>query len=262
MRRVARIASLLSFSFAFAFAFASSTALAEEGTTSASEPTTERAEAGESRPGVVNETAAVPRASSGYVSTSGGAIGGGRLAFDGSAIVSPFRRIAIGAGADVATGAAASPWGGAYAQILEQASAGIDMTTAVRVRAVAPEGAGSEVAARLLVGRAFGPTYLALNGGIARSIGTRQDVDWDAGAMFYGRIARILRVGAEGRARGEAVETYVTAEDAGRPIEALAGATAGVDVDRVLFQTLAGFSWPRGTLAAGPAVLGSATVTF
>lgn len=217
--------------------------------------------ASESRPGVANETAGVPAAASGWVSASGGATGGGRLALDGSAMVSPFRRVAIGAGVTSMTDTTTSPWAGAFVQFLEQGSAGIDLTTSARWRGAGPEGA-QQLAGRLTVGRALGPTYFAVNGGFGQGLGTRQDVDYEGGGLFFVRLARIVRVGAEGRVRGEAVETYVTAEDSGRPVEVLGGATAGVDLDRVLVQALGGWAWPRGPLPPGPAVLGAATFSF
>lgn len=213
----------------------------------------------ESRPGVMTETAGVPAATRGWVTASGGAASAGKLALDGSAMVSPIRRIAVAAGA---TSTTASPWAGAFVQFLEQDSAGIDLTTSVRWRGVAPEGTGQQVVGRIAVGRAFGPTYFAVNGGFGQGIGARQDVDYEGGALFFVRMARIVRVGAEARIRGEAVETYVTEEDTGRPVEAVGGGTLGVDLDRVLVQALGGWSMPRGPLAAGPAVLGAATLSF
>jgi hypothetical protein len=217
--------------------------------------------ASESRPGVANETAGVPAQASGWVNASGGAAGGGRLALDGSAMVSPIRRVAIGAGVTSMTDTTTSPWAGAFVQFLEQGSSGIDLTTSARWRAGGPEGA-QQLAGRLTVGRTLGPTYFAVNGGFGQGLGARQDVDYEGGGLFFVRLARIVRVGAEGRVRGEAVETYVTAEDTGRPVEVLGGATAGVDLDRVLVQALGGWAWPRGPLPAGPAVLGAATFSF
>lgn len=236
-----------------------SVARAEEAPASSTEAP---ASSSESRPAVLNETAGVASAMHGWAHASGGAIGGGRLALDGAAMASPFRRLAVAAGVSTSS-LATSPWAGAYVQFLEQSSAGIDMTTSFRWRGVGPEDTGQQIMGRLAIGRAFGPAYLSLNGGVGQGIGgARRDVDYEAGGVFYVRVARIVRLGAEGRVRGEAQETFVTEEDAGRPIDVLGGAIAGLDFERFLFQALAGWSSPRGLTAPGPAVLGAATLAF
>jgi hypothetical protein len=212
----------------------------------------------ESRPGLLNDTAGVPSALRGWGGLSGES-GRRRTTFDLAAMVSPTRRIAIGANGNNHGAASA----GAHVQFLEQPSAGIDLTTSVRWRMLATEGTGHQLFGRMVVGRAIGPTYVAVNGGIGQGVGARQDIDYEAGGLFFVRPVRMLRLGAEGRVRGELVETYLTPEDEGRPVEITGGATLGADLfDRVLVQALGGWLWPRGPLPAGPAVLGAATVSF
>ena len=210
----------------------------------------------ESRPGLLNDTAGVPNAVSGWAGLSGRYTR--NATFDLAAMVSPLRRVAIGANSNDRGAASA----GAHVQFLEQSTSGIDLTTSVRWRYLATELTGHQIFARAVVGRSFGPAYVAVNGGVAQGVGVRQDVDFETGALFFVRAARVLRVGAEARVKGELVETYVTVEDEGRPVDVLAGGTLGVDLERVLFQALGGWSMPRGPYPQGPAVLGAATVSF
>jgi hypothetical protein len=211
----------------------------------------------ESRPGLLNDTAGVPNAMSGWAGLSGSRYAG-HTGFDLSAMVSPLHRVAIGA----STTERGTTSAGAHVQFLEQSTSGLDLTTSVRWRYLAGVETGHQLFARMVIGRSIGPAYAAVNGGIAQGMGARQDVDYETGALVFVRAARILRAGAEARVRGELVETYVTVEDEGRPVDVLAGGTFGVDLERVLVQALAGWSAPRGPLPAGPAVVGAATLSF
>lgn len=244
--------------FAFAFVLRPIDAFAEEERLG-EEHATESApllSTSESRPGLLNDTAGVPNAMSGWAGLS--ARHTNRTTFGVGAMVSPLRRFAIG-GTFTDLGAATA---GAHVQLLEQGASGVDLTTRVEWRSRVSEDTGQQFFGGMVLGRSFGPAYAAINGGVAQGIGARQDVDYETGALLFVRAARVLRLGAEARVRGELVETYLTPEDDGRPVGVLAGGTLGVDLERVLFQALGGWSMPRGPYAQGPAVLGAATVSF
>jgi hypothetical protein len=147
------------------------------------------------------------------------------------------------------------------APVVAQRDAGFDLVASVRQRAGASL-VGSELDARVSIGRREGALTLAADGMLRRAIGTRDDVDAQASATALVAIARALRIGAEARARGEVVEGIVAADDAGRPVEVLAGVAAGVTAGSVTLRTLAGFCWPRGPMPAGPAALAGASFVF
>lgn len=241
---------------------ASSTARAEE--TTPVQPS-EDASPSETRPGVLNETAALPQRHGGYVTAAGGGGASGPVG-EGAALFSFVSRFAVGAGGAMMTADEGrrgfSPWAGMFAQILRQSDVGLDLTASVRYRTVGPELTGSQVYGRLNAGRAFGPAYLAINGGIGQGLGVRSDVDYDAGSIVFVRVARIVRVGAEARVRGEAMDRLETAEDEGRPVELISGGVLGLEARPVLVQALGGWSWPRGPLGSGPAALAAATFAF
>jgi hypothetical protein len=227
--------------------------------------------ASEARPGVLNEAAALPERFGGYVAATGGVVpdvqGRSSPAVEGSALVSFADRFAASAGfsslpSSSEGGRSASPSLSLYAQPLRQSDVGVDVTTSLRYRTVGPELAGSELAARVAVGRSLGPLHLAVNGGVGQGFGARSDVDFEAGSTLFVRASRVLRLGAEARARGELADRYETVENDGRPVDLLAGAVAGVELSRVLLQGLAGWSWPRGPFASGPAALAAASFTF
>ncbi len=246
--------------------FATTRAHAEQPTPSEpAPPAEEEGAAGESRPGVINETAALPQRYGGYVTAAGGGGASGPVG-EGAALFSFVSRFAVGAGGGLMTADEGrrgfSPWAGMFAQVLRQADVGLDLTASLRYRTVGPELTGSQVYGRLNAGRAFGPAYLAINGGVGQGLGLRSDVDYDAGSIFFVRVARIVRVGAEARVRGEAVDRLETAEDEGRPVEIVSGGVAGIEAKQVLVQALGGWSWPRGPLGSGPAALAAATFSF
>lgn len=251
----------------------SATALAQDvPTTAPSDPTRRDGErSAEVRPGVLNEAAALPGRFGGYGAVTGGVAPDvrGRAAplVEGAALFGLARRFAIGAGfaslpPSSEQGRSASPSVTVYAQPLSQEDVGLDVTTSVRYRTVGPELTGSQLAARVNVGRSLGPLYLAVNGGVGQGFGVRNDVDYEAGSLLFVRAARVLRIGAETRVRGEVADRYDTLEDKGRPIDVLAGSVVGVELDRVLVQGLGGWSWPRGPFASGPAALAAASFMF
>lgn len=160
------------------------------------------------------------------------------------------------------TGDAFSPSASLYAQALRQADVGFDLATAIRWRATTSELVGSELAARLLAGRAFGPAYVAVNAGVGQGVGLREDVDYEGGALAFVHVTRTLRLGGEARVRGELVDRFATAEDAGRPMDVLGGGTLGAELGPILVQGLGGWSLPRGPYGSGPAALANASFVF
>lgn len=262
-----------------------SRARAEEGMASAERESAASDEvSARARPGVLNDAASLPSRYRGYVVARGGmtafrgstALTSG-LTAEGSGLFSFAPRLAVSLGVASLSGApdgtssaaegarSVTPWMAVHAQLLARepgASRGFDVTASIRYRTLGPEVAGSQVAGRVNVGYAAGPLHVVVNGTVGQALGERGDVDVESGSMLYVQTAHMLRLGAEARVRGELVDRYATAEDEGRPIEALTGAVVGLDLESALVQALAGWSWPRGPLPSSPAALASATLSF
>ncbi len=67
----------------------------------------------------------------------------------------------------------------------------------------------------------------------------------------------------QARVRRELAKTFITAEDEGRPVEVITGATAATAVDRTSFvQALGAWAWPRGPFGSGPTALLAAGFSF
>lgn len=187
----------------------------------------------------------------------------GTLESGAMATVAPGVALSTATQGSDAVGLPVAPTVGASVQLLRQARAGLDATATVRYRALGPELAGPTVDARLAVGRTFGAVLLATNAVVSQGVGLRRDVDLEATATAAVRASSVVVVGAEARVRGEVTETYLTAEDVGRPLDVVAGATASVAVTRTGFvKSLAGWAWPRGPVPPGPAALVAAGVAF
>lgn len=222
------------------------------------------------RPGVFNESPLLPSEWRGWAQVSGGAMpdatGKSGPAAEAAALWTFVPRFALGA----SLGSTPRPEGerafvpavALYGQLLTERTSGLDLTASARYRTLGPEVAGSQLLLRVNAGRSLGPAYAALNGAVGQGFGSRGDVDFEGGALAYVRVARIVRLGGEGRTRGELVDRYETAEDEGRPVEILTGGTFGVDLGPVLAQALGGWSWPRGPAASGPTALASASFSF
>jgi hypothetical protein len=145
--------------------------------------------------------------------------------------------------------------------IIGQPNAGIDVVAAVGERAVAGV-IGTEIDARVAFARREG--RFSVRGGalLHRAIGTRDDVDARATLSLCFAVTDAVRVGAEGRVRGEVVEGVIASDDLGRPIEVVSGAVAGVGAGPVSFDTIAGFAWPRGPTPPAPALMAGASFAF
>jgi hypothetical protein len=145
--------------------------------------------------------------------------------------------------------------------VLAQSTGGVDVVATVRQRALSSV-VGSELDARASLARREGALSLVADGMLRRAIGTRDDVDAQASVTALVTLSRTVRVGAEGRARGEVVDGIVAADDTGRPVEVLAAAVASVTTGATTLGALAGFCWPRGPTPPGPALLGGASFAF
>jgi hypothetical protein len=170
--------------------------------------------------------------------------------------------------------AVASPSVVGDAAVLTHDAAGVDVATSVRLRTAGSSVIGSELDVRISLSRREGRLALIADGMVRRAVGTRDDVDAQGSMSALFKVGAAnggsprggelggLTVGAEGRVRGEVVDGVVAADDTGRPVEIVAGATAGVDVGRMRLRSLAGFCWPRGPAPAGAALLGGMSFTF
>lgn len=162
--------------------------------------------------------------------------------------------------------ASPEPWiplfGAVHLKTFSQSRALVDVTTSIRYDVLGPEGAGSQASLRAQVGRSFGRAYLAWSGTLGQAFGPRRDVDFESGSLLFMRVGDSARVGGEVRVRGELVERFVTVEDEGRPLEVVAGAALGLELRPLFARVLAGWSWPRGLLPAGPLCVGSTTLRF
>ncbi len=227
-------------------------------------------------PGLVTDAPAIPRQGTVRAFARGGTTTGGDAAVDGASTWTFAPGFAATAGAEgtssfapglatqgVQGSAAVTPSVAAHVQLLTQERSGVHATATLRYRTLGAELAGPSVDARLALGRTLGPLLLATNAMVGRGLGIRADVDVEAGAAATVQSARGLRVGAEGRIRGELHETFVTAEDVGRPVDIVAGAVAGVAIDANAYvQALGGWAWPRGPFGSGPSAVVAAGFAF
>jgi hypothetical protein len=169
--------------------------------------------------------------------------------------------VTAGSSGSDAAGLPVAPTFAAHVPLLTQDASGVRASATLRYRTFAAE-AGSSVDARLVVGREIGRLLVTTSALVGRGVGVRQDVDVEATTSATVRASSLLRLGAEARARGELAETFVTAEDEGRPVGLLGGATAMATRDDAYVQALAGWSWPRGALPPGPAAIVAAGFIF
>lgn len=208
--------------------------------------------------GVVRATIAAGSDRSGAEGELGGSFAGGLL-------------WSIGAGfATELTGTARS--GGAYPAVglrwqwLEQSRAGLDVMTAVRYGTFASElttNSGGQIGAQLAVGRSLGRLQLTANAAVARGVIVRTDALAIAGAAaLVDVVASRWRVGLDARARLELGDTHRAVEDAGRPVDLVAGAVSGHRYGPIYIQVLGGWQAPRGPAEAGPVALASVSADF
>lgn len=175
----------------------------------------------------------------------------------------PATAASVGVAEPGATDALLFPSNVAAGRLLRRDDLGVDLVLGVSERQLSSlSPVGSEVDARIALARREGPFTIVGEGMLRRGIGTRDDVDAVGSLRTTLAIGHALAAGGEARVRGEVVEGVVAADDTGRPVEVIAGATAAVTVYGAKLQALAGFCWPRGPLPAGQVVLAGATFVF
>jgi|GEM_PF-3773724 len=144
-----------------------------------------------------------------------------------------------------------------------QDEVGADVVATTQVRPLSAEGAAAPaVDGRLAIVRRVRAFSLTATGAVGRSFGSREDADWQAGALALYQLASSFAIGAEARVRGELEDRLVTAEDEGREVEAASGGVVALGRERARLQALVGWAWPRGMLPSSAAAFVTAAVSF
>jgi hypothetical protein len=147
-------------------------------------------------------------------------------------------------------------------QLLTRAQAPVEASAWVRLRSEGLEHSGPGFELKLGVGREVGAVNVAINAALGKALVGRQDLDFELAASFTKSVSDSLRVGFEGRVRGELIDELKTSDDVGRPVGFAGGPAVVFRSAPVSIHVLAGWSIPRGTDRPGALVLGAAAVDF
>jgi hypothetical protein len=218
------------------------------------------------RDGTFVESASVPSDGTVRLSAGGGAVQSeeqlapGTVASAGAKVLWSFHHRTAGVAAVTWAQGRMAPAASLRHQLLSQLAHGVDLTASARLRAIGGEQIGSELDARLALGRHFGRLSATVNTMVGKAFSGRQDVDFETGARLAWRHSVAFSTGLEARAHGELHDELKTVEDEGRPVGTAVGAAAALQLDGLHLQALVGWTAPRGPFAPGPIAL--ATVSF